>query len=46
MNKATKGAIAAGAAGILLLGGAGNFDLWESAKANDAVQISTYVLIL
>lgn len=29
MNKATKGAIAAGAAGILLLGGAGTFALWE-----------------
>lgn len=31
MNKATKGALAAGAAGILLLGGAGTFALWEDS---------------
>lgn len=46
MNKATKGAIAAGAAGILLLGGAGSFALWEDSKTVDAAPISTGVLTL
>lgn len=46
MNKATKGAIAAGAAGILLLGGAGTFALWEDTDAIDPAVISTGVLTL
>lgn len=46
MNKATKGAIAAGAAGILLLGGAGTFALWEDNATVDAAPISTGVLTL
>ena len=46
MNKATKGAIAAGAAGILLLGGAGTFALWEDTKSIDAAPVSTGVLTL
>jgi alternate signal-mediated exported protein len=41
MNKATKGAIAAGAAGILLLGGAGTFALWEDSKDIEAGTVST-----
>lgn len=32
MNKTTKGALAAGAAGILLLGGAGSYALWSDAE--------------
>ena len=46
MNKATKGAIAAGAAGILLLGGAGSFALWEESKTLDAGGVSTGALTL
>jgi alternate signal-mediated exported protein len=46
MNKATKGAIAAGAAGILLLGGAGTFALWADTDAIDPASISTGVLTL
>ena len=46
MNKATKGAIAAGAAGILLLGGAGTFALWEDTDSIDPASISTGVLTL
>jgi alternate signal-mediated exported protein len=46
MNKATKGAIAAGAASVLLLGGAGTFALWEDTKTVDAAPISTGVLTL
>jgi spore coat-associated protein N len=46
MNKATKGAIAAGAAGILLLGGAGTFALWEDTNSIDPAAISTGVLTL
>lgn len=46
MNKATKGAIAAGAAGILLLGGAGTFALWEDSNAIDPASISTGELTL
>lgn len=46
MNKATKGAIAAGAAGILLLGGAGTFALWEDTDSIDPAAISTGVLTL
>lgn len=46
MNKATKGAIAAGAAGILLLGGAGTFALWEDNATVDPASISTGVLTL
>jgi alternate signal-mediated exported protein len=41
MNKATKGAIAAGAAGILLLGGAGTFALWEDTGNISAGTVST-----
>ncbi|SNT01684.1 alternate-type signal peptide domain-containing protein [Rhodococcoides kyotonense] len=32
MNKATKGAIAAAAAGVLLLGGAGSYALWSDSQ--------------
>lgn len=32
MNETTKGALAAGAAGILLLGGAGSYALWSDAE--------------
>lgn len=32
MNKATKGAIAAGAAAVLLLGGLGSFALWQDSE--------------
>jgi alternate signal-mediated exported protein len=46
MNKAAKGAVAAGAAGILLLGGAGTFALWEDTKSIDAAPISTGVLTM
>lgn len=46
MNKATKGAIAAGAAGILLLGGAGTFALWEDTDSVDPASISTGVLTM
>lgn len=46
MNKATKGAIAAGAAGILLVGGAGTFALWSDSDAVDAGTVSTGVLSL
>jgi alternate signal-mediated exported protein len=41
MNKAIKGSIAAGAAGILLLGGAGTFALWQDTKNIDAGSLST-----
>jgi alternate signal-mediated exported protein len=41
MNKAMKGAIAAGAAGILLLGGVGTFALWQDEQNIDAGTIST-----
>jgi spore coat-associated protein N len=41
MNKATKGALAAGAAGILLLGGAGTFALWEDSASITAGTVST-----
>ncbi|MGX9900225.1 alternate-type signal peptide domain-containing protein [Arthrobacter sp. SA17] len=41
MNKATKGAIAAGAAGILLAGGASTFALWEDSTSFDPAAIST-----
>lgn len=46
MNKATKGAIAAGAAGILLLGGASTFALWEDSGSVDPASISTGVLTM
>jgi alternate signal-mediated exported protein len=46
MNKATKGAIAAGAAGILLLGGAGTFAVWSDTGSIDPASISTGVLRL
>lgn len=41
MNKATKGAIAAGAAGILLAGGAGTFALWSESGSINAGAVST-----
>jgi alternate signal-mediated exported protein len=41
MNKATKGAVAAGAAGILLLGGAGTFALWEDNASITGGTVST-----
>ncbi|MBY3989812.1 alternate-type signal peptide domain-containing protein [Rhodococcus fascians] len=46
MNKATKGALAAGAAVVLLLGGAGSFALWQDSADVDAEDISTGVLRL
>lgn len=46
MNKATRGAIAAGAAGVLLLGGAGTFALWEDTDSVDPASISTGVLTM
>jgi alternate signal-mediated exported protein len=46
MNKAMKGAIAAGAAGILLLGGAGTFAVWSETKQFDAGTVSTGELTL
>lgn len=46
MNKATKGAIAAGAAGILLLGGAGTFALWEDNESITGGTVSTGVMTL
>lgn len=33
MNKATKGAVAAGAAAVLLLGGLGSFALWQDTES-------------
>lgn len=44
MNKATKGAIAAGAAGILLAGGAGTFALWTDSDTVNAGTVSTGAL--
>jgi alternate signal-mediated exported protein len=46
MNRAMKGAIAAGAAGILLLGGAGTFAVWSDTKSTDAGTVSTGQLSL
>ena len=46
MNKAMKGAIAAGAAGILLLGGAGTFAVWRDSATVDAGTVSTGQLSL
>ena len=46
MNKAMKGAIAAGAAGILLLGGAGTFAVWSDTQDIDAGRVSTGQLSL
>ena len=46
MNKAMKGAIAAGAAGILLLGGAGTFAVWSDSRNVTADAVNTGVLSL
>lgn len=46
MNKATKGAIAAGAAGILLVGGAGTFALWSDTDAISVGNVDTGELSL
>ncbi|MFJ5693579.1 alternate-type signal peptide domain-containing protein [Arthrobacter sp. NPDC093125] len=46
MNKAIKGAIAAGAAGMLLLGGAGTFATWRDSATVDASTVSTGQLSL
>lgn len=35
MNKATKGAVAAGGAAVLLLGGLGSFALWQDSTTTD-----------
>ncbi|MBY6682754.1 alternate-type signal peptide domain-containing protein [Rhodococcus sp. BP-316] len=40
MNKATKGAMAAGAAALLLLGGAGSFALWQDSESVDGATIT------
>lgn len=41
MNKVMKAGIAAGAAGVLLLGGAGTFALWNDSTSVDAGSVST-----
>lgn len=41
MKKVTKAAVAAGAAGALLLGGAGTFALWNGSGEVDAGSVST-----
>lgn len=46
MKKVTKAAVAAGAAGVLLLGGAGSFALWNDTKSVDAGTVSTGHLTL
>lgn len=46
MNKAIKGAIAAGAAGILLMGGAGTYAVWSDTKNIDAAAVATGELTL
>lgn len=46
MNKATKGTLAAGAAVVLLLGGAGSYALWNEEADVAAGDISTGVLRL
>lgn len=44
MNKATKGAMAAGAAALLLLGGAGSLALWSDSESVDGGAINTGTL--
>ncbi|WP_167735356.1 alternate-type signal peptide domain-containing protein [Rhodococcus sp. 1R11] len=46
MNKATKGSLAAGAAVVLLLGGAGSYALWSDTETLPLGPISTGVLKL
>ena len=46
MNKATKGALAGGAAVVLLLGGAGSYALWSDTETLPLGPISTGVLKL
>ncbi|ALO67767.1 hypothetical protein AS189_16390 [Arthrobacter alpinus] len=46
MKKVTKAAVAAGAAGVLLLGGAGSFALWNDTKTVDAGTVNTGHLTL
>lgn len=46
MKKVMKAAIAAGAAGALMLGGAGTFALWNATDAIDAGAVSTGQLML
>lgn len=41
MNKATKGAIAAGAAAVLLLGGLGSFALWQDTETVTGGEINS-----
>lgn len=41
MNKATKGAVAAGAAAVLLLGGLGSFALWSDSEDLDGGTITS-----
>lgn len=44
MNKATKGAIAAGAASLILLGGAGSYALWTDSASTPAGTVTAGVL--
>lgn len=46
MNKVTKGTLAAAAAGVLLLGGAGTYATWSDEESLDAGTVSTGVLDL
>lgn len=41
MNKVTKAGISAGIAGLLLLGGAGTYALWQDSKTVDAGTVQT-----
>ncbi|OZD04133.1 alternate-type signal peptide domain-containing protein [Rhodococcus sp. 05-2254-5] len=44
MNKATKGALAAAAAGVLLLGGAGSYALWSDSETVDGGTVTAGIL--
>ncbi|GGF98122.1 hypothetical protein GCM10007304_10120 [Rhodococcoides trifolii] len=44
MNKTTKGALAAGAAAVLLLGGAGSFALWQDQETVNEGTITAGIL--
>jgi alternate signal-mediated exported protein len=46
MNKTTKGALAAGAAGALLLGGAGSLAYWTATETVDGASVNSGTLTL
>ena len=46
MNKTTKGSLAAGAAAVLLLGGAGSLAYWTDAASIDGGSITSGTLTL